>query len=53
MKPERPATPARLAYAVEVGAVLGISTAVLGVRALLARRAANRTTAAPATQVLR
>jgi len=38
------------------GAILGISTAILGVMALLARRAANRATstpAPPATQVLR
>ncbi len=38
-----------------VGAILGISTAILGVMALLARRAANRATsspAPPATQLL-
>jgi len=39
-----------------VGAILGICSAVLGVRVLLARRAANRanrTDQAPAAQVLR
>jgi len=36
-----------------IGAILGICSAVLGVRALLARRAASRADRAPAAQVLR
>jgi hypothetical protein len=36
-----------------VGAILGVSSAVLGVRVLLARRAAGRADRAPAAQVLR
>jgi len=36
-----------------IGAVLGICSAVLGVRVLLARRAASRADRAPAAQVLR
>ena len=36
-----------------VGAILGVSSAVLGVRVLLARRAASRADQAPAAQVLR
>jgi hypothetical protein len=36
-----------------VGAILGISSAVLGARVLLARRAANRVGRTPTAQVLR
>jgi hypothetical protein len=36
-----------------VGAILGVSSAVLGVRVLLARRAAGRADQAPAAQVVR
>jgi hypothetical protein len=36
-----------------IGAILGVSSAVLGVRVLLARRAAGRADRAPAAQVLR
>ena len=36
-----------------IGAILGVSSAVLGVRALLVRRAASRADQAPAAQVLR
>jgi hypothetical protein len=36
-----------------VGAIIGVSSAVLGVRVLLARRATSRADQAPAAQVLR